>query len=511
MKTVKVVLCLLMVTVSSAFAQVKGEMPFTSSSPNANALLRKAWAAMADANMEEGNKYVQQVLQEDPACAMAYLSDPTIKEEERDANIRRAEGLKLSEDEKLFLEGLKASGDKKPARQYFDPLLKKYPRDHHLHLTVMFIVHPQEPAIDIGESIIKRNPKFAPAYNLLGYAYMEKDEMAKAESNFDKYITLRPDLANAYDSKADFLVRAGKAEEGIALYEKAASMGMAASAERAEDARGRLKFPELADDDKSNIRSILSASIAAYAKGDPDALLKDYSEHAIKIWGHQTATVGLAGVRHRVSNFLNNANYKKFEGPISFVDGVGPIAFASGTLVTVSDLPGAFSEPNHQENVLYLLRKKPNGDWKILADHFYAVDAGEQQLSEADRQSIERLLDNWNKSLPPGKAIEDQQIKDFASSYSDQAIEIFGDHTSNIGLPNLRARWSLFKGSIMDRNSLGTPNIEGHGRRAVAWGIGKQSFYPKGSNELYKSQFPWAMFLTKEGNDWKILVIHFGA
>ena len=39
-----------------------------------------------------------------------------------------------------------------------------------------------EKAIEIGETIIRKNPKFAPAYNMLGYLYMNKDEMAVADT-----------------------------------------------------------------------------------------------------------------------------------------------------------------------------------------------------------------------------------------------------------------------------------------------------------------------------------------
>lgn len=60
-------------------------------------------------------------------------------------------------------------------------------------------------------------------------------------------------------------------------------------------------------------------------------------------------------------------------------------------------------------------------------------------------------------------------------------------------------------------NSLGPLGIEGRGRRAVAWGIANQNFYPKDSDELRKHQFPWAMILTKEKDDtWRILAIHWG-
>lgn len=171
-----------------------------------------------------------------------YISLVTGNIEEAAENIRKAEGMKLSADERLFIDGLKASRDKEPAQEHFNPLLKKYPKDNYLHLMIMFLIHKQESAIAIGENVIKRNPKFATAHNLLGYEYIEKKDMAKAQYHFDKYISLRPDLANAYDSKGDFLMRVGKTEEAIQLYEKASSLGMPASKVKAEEASAKLKY-----------------------------------------------------------------------------------------------------------------------------------------------------------------------------------------------------------------------------------------------------------------------------
>jgi hypothetical protein len=61
-----------------------------------------------------------------------------------------------------------------------------------------------------------------------------------------------------------------------------------------------------------------------------------------------------------------------------------------------------------------------------------------------------------------------------------------------------------------DINSFATIGPDGFSRRAVAWGIGDHTNYPKGSDELSQFLFPWAMILTKEKDDqWRILVYHF--
>jgi tetratricopeptide (TPR) repeat protein len=285
MKTFRFLLCLITIGASSsALAQSKGEMPFTSSSPNANQLIRKAWVAMSDAKMEEGNQYLQQVLEEDPTCAMAYVSLAASADDGAE-NVTKAEAMKLSPDETLFIKGLRASRESSEAHTYFAPLLKKYPKDDYLHFIVMFFLYKQGPGIAIGENIVNRNPKFAPVHNLLGYEYMGQNDLTKALYHFEKYISMKPDLANPYDSKGDFLMHTGKTDEAIKLYEKASSLGMAASKAKAEDAKAKLKYPVLSAGDEAEIKAILSASIDAYEQGDAEALLKDYSPQSVKIWG----------------------------------------------------------------------------------------------------------------------------------------------------------------------------------------------------------------------------------
>lgn len=493
---------------SSAIAQSNGEMPFTSSSPNTNELIRKAWVAMSDAHVEEGNKYVQQAIDEDPACAMAYITLAAGGIGGRSENISKAEGMKLSPDERLFVDVLKASHDKKPAQEYLNPLLKKYPKDSYLHLTLMFVLHKQEPSIAIGENVIKRNPKFAPVHNLLGYEYMEKNDMAKAQFHFDKYISLRPDLANPYDSKGDFLMRAGKTEEAIQLYEKAASLGMASSKVKAEEAGAKLKYPQLSEDDRVEIKKMLSASIDAYDQNNVETLLKDYSEQAVKIWGNQAVNVGMPNIRPGLSGLLGYHAYTKFDGLIESIDGVGTIAVAYGKSESRGKNAGPDEKTGSKENFIYLLRKRDDNNWRILADHFYGEDHGEP-LSDEDRKSVKQLLEDWDHGHQSGAPLTEKQFEYYASLHSSQVIEIYPNEVSNIGTGNLLARVAPAVGITFEKSSLNPITIEGRGRRAVSWGIASQIVYPKNSDTPISRQYPWAMILTKEKDDiWRVLVIH---
>jgi ketosteroid isomerase-like protein len=424
----------------------------------------------------------------------------------------KAEEMKLSADEKMLIDGLKASLDKKPTESFFEPLIKKYPSDYYLQLWIMFNNNDRIRAIEIGENIVKHKPKFAPVYNLLGYYYMDENNMAKAEANFNKYMALRPNLHNVYDSKGDFMMRIGKIEEAIPLYEKAASMGMSASAAKAESARARIKFPAPSDEEATSMKNMILASLEAVKKSDVDAALENFSEHSVEIFANQRVNVGLPNLRKRVSNMFKNGSFTKEDYTIKGINGAGPIAVAYGNNDFIWKESASGKETERRENAIFMLRKQSDGDWQILATHFYGPDGETAPISSDDRASINELLSRWNKFATKDEATTEKNLDALSSLYSQQAIEIFPGQISNVGIANLRARWDLFLGFTMETNSLGALGIEGLGRRAVAWGIASQNFYPKDSQELQKHQFPWAMILTKEKDDiWRILAFHWGA
>lgn len=512
MKKIKFTICLLMMISSGAVAQKRGEMSFTSSSPNANKILRNAWVALADFNVEEGNKYTQALLNEDPECGMAYASLYPTSGEEADENLGKAVAKNLSSDEKMFVEGLKAGRENKSNEGYFEPLIKKYPSDYYLQLWIILNNHDKIRAIEIGENLVKRNPKLAPAYNMLGYLYMNRNEMTKAENYFNKYVSLRPDLANPYDSKADYLMHTGKIEEAIPLYEKAAALGMTVSKTKADRARARLRFPEPSMQDASMIQEITAAAFAGYKDRNVDDFVKHQAEQALEIFPDQRVNIGRSNIRARASNSFKNVTILKNDFKIEPIKGAGPIAVTYGKATSVVKENTSGKETAQTYNMIFLFRKEKDANWKILANHFYGWNEDGQPLSSDDKTSINSLLTSWDRTLKVGEPLTESTIDKFSTLYSPQAVEIFSNLVSNVGLPNLQARWRHFLGATMETNSLNTIAVEGVGRKAVAWGIGNQNFYLKDSDELRKSEFPWVMILTKEPDDaWRILALHWGA
>lgn len=512
MKNLKLLCSLLIFAMTSAaIAQKKGEMPFTSSSKNANKSLRNAWVALADFRVEEGNTYMQEILNEDPECGMCYASLFPFDDEEAIANLRKASDMNLSADERMFVDGVIAQREHRSNDSYFEPLIKKYPSDSYLHLWIMLNSTNELRAIELGESLIKRNARLAPAYNLLGYLYMNQNDMAKAEMYFDRYIALAPGLANPYDSKADYFMEVGNIEEAITHYEKAVAMGMKASIPKLEGAKLRLEFPKPSDDDVTAINEIIDAAFLAYKDRDTDEFTKNFSEQSLEIFSDQRVNVGRANIRQRASQNFKYFTVLKNEMAIKAINGAGPIAVVYGNVEAAIRDSASGKEDQQKWNSMFVFRKDADQDWKVLVNHFYSLNEDAPPLTADDRNNINKLFAAWDKSLIPGEALGETHFDAFAKQYSSQAIEIFSNQISNVGLPNLRARWENFAGAKMESNALRPIGFEGVGRRAVAWGIGLQAWYPKDSNELQKFEFPWAMILTKEKDDvWRILAIHWG-
>jgi len=58
-------------------------------------------------------------------------------------------------------------------------------------------------------------------HNILGYAYYGKGNKDKAKAHFEKYVELRPDGYNSYDSMAEFYMNEGDNEKAMKYYKKA--------------------------------------------------------------------------------------------------------------------------------------------------------------------------------------------------------------------------------------------------------------------------------------------------
>ncbi len=284
-----------------------------------------------------------------------------------------------------------------------------------------------------------------------------------------------------------------------------------------ELAKAKLKYPAPSDKDKQEIKDIINATSAAYLKGDVDAILTYYSDQSIELYTNQMINVGTGNIRNRLKGQLGFGSFTKMDRTVEYIEGTGPIALALGK--TKSSLKSKSEGKIYEDyrDDIFLFRKQEDGQWKILVHHWIPVEVSSGQPSE-DSIRIREAINKWSFFIKPGKELSQEDIDNYASNFSAQAVEILPNQWSNIGIANIRIRntgaigmtWAQCTGYTFDINSFKTIGAKGFSRRAVAWGIGDHSNYPEGSDKLSQDLFPFAMILTKEkDSQWRILAYHF--
>lgn len=279
----------------------------------------------------------------------------------------------------------------------------------------------------------------------------------------------------------------------------------------------RLKYPPPSDKDKQEIQNIMSALSTAYLKGDVDAILKCYSDQAIELFPNQMINAGIGNIRNRLRESFSYGSFTKMNRRVEFIEGNGPIVLTSGKTERAFKSASTGETNDSQTEDIFLFRKQDDGQWKILVHHWFFNETAAGQPSD-DSASIRQLINKWSFFVKPGEVLTNEHVENYVGTHSAQAVEILPNQWSNIGIANIRLRatgfigitWAQFTGYTADANSFATIGSKGFSKKAVAWGIGDHSNYPKGSDKLSQFLFPWAMILTKEKDgQWRILAYHF--
>jgi ketosteroid isomerase-like protein len=320
-------------------------------------------------------------------------------------------------------------------------------------------------------------------------------------------MSLRPDLANVYDSKGDYLVRNSKFQEASLMFDKAVSLGMVNSGIKAQRARARVKFPRPSEAEFSEMKQLVANSTQALVKSNIDEMMQQHADQCIEIFGSQVANVGASNIRRRLLDLAQNNQFLKSEVRLENIDGIGPISVGWGPYESATKANASGQVNETKGNAIFVFRKQTDGPWKIVTVHFVP---GEQPEAEDDGAKVRQVITTWNNTLKPNEAFAEEHANALGNLYSAQAVEMLPSQRSNIGIANLKARWSGFYGMKLETNSLGPINVDIIGRRAVAWGMGIQNGYAKDSKELFRVDFPWVMIFTKERDDvWRILAVNF--
>ncbi len=127
----------------------------------------------------------------------------------------QANKTKVSEREQLLLDMWAAEEGDNPASadSLAEKYIAKYPDQREGYVSLAnreFSKENWERSIELNQKILKIDPNYANAYNMLGYLNYYLGRYDEALMALEKYIQLCPNQANPRDSRGEILLRVGR-------------------------------------------------------------------------------------------------------------------------------------------------------------------------------------------------------------------------------------------------------------------------------------------------------------
>lgn len=254
-KVTRIFIISAVVTLSfTAYAHSDKELPLSTNSKEAVQAYNQALDRLWNARIDQYEQKMNEALKADPQCFMIHATNAIVfSDAKQDVNKEKfisstKTALAFPETnftpaEKIIRELLVNIRDnnKDALIPLCEKLITTYPEavaSYELAIDVSkFLVNDTTASLEFTQRCIEKFPDHGPAWNTLGYHYLETGDKVKAKEAFDKYLALNPDEANAHDSMGDYYLQTGDFDESIQHFEKAVAMGMDVSRERAERAR----------------------------------------------------------------------------------------------------------------------------------------------------------------------------------------------------------------------------------------------------------------------------------
>ncbi|MGE5398996.1 MAG: tetratricopeptide repeat protein [Ignavibacteriales bacterium] len=214
----------------------KKELQVTSSSIEAKELYLEAQKLIDELKLEEAIPVLGKAISLDENFALAHLLLAKVLREIGDpdkAKLHQQKAMELadnvSEGESLWIRYQNAYifGPMQDYIQLRNKLDSTFPNDRRIQYEIgssYYFDGEMSKAVEYLEKSVRLDPGFAPAFNVLGYAYFKQKKDQEAEKALKRYIELQPNSPNPYDSYAELLLSQGKYDESIAQYQKALSI-----------------------------------------------------------------------------------------------------------------------------------------------------------------------------------------------------------------------------------------------------------------------------------------------
>ena len=227
-------------------------MQWTSESDEAKSAFNTGMWQFYNLEWEKANESFSSAIETDESFALAYAMRSRthrLMENQSSANedldVAVSMSLNASVEEKKMI--LTLYDDNQLGTNSFDRvverLVRKYPDGSFLRMESIFATMS-----DIGPDMILRrgkelyamNPNFTPALNIMGYAYMQKDEMDLAKETLQEQVRRQAGKANPYDSLGDYYLEVNDNAMALKYFEQSSKMGLKASESKVDSLKSLL-------------------------------------------------------------------------------------------------------------------------------------------------------------------------------------------------------------------------------------------------------------------------------
>ena len=229
-----------------------GLIKWTSEKQDAKNLFNQGVWQFYNLEWEKANNSFTAAIEMDESFAIAYamrarthffMQNQSAGTEDLDIAVSMS--LNASDEEKNMIMAL--AKDTEDGTNTFnrvvERLVSKYPDDSFLRFETIFATIDDigpDAVLRIGKDLYRMNPNFTPALNIMGYAYLQKEEYDNAKESFQEQVRRQAGKANPYDSLGDYYLSVEDNDMAIRYFEQSAKMGLKASESKVDSLRSKM-------------------------------------------------------------------------------------------------------------------------------------------------------------------------------------------------------------------------------------------------------------------------------
>ena len=225
---------------------------WTSESDEAKSAFNMGMWQLYNLEWEQANESFSSAIEQDESFALAYAMRARThflmqnqSSGAEDLDIAVSMSINASAEEKKMILTLYNDNQlgTNSFNQVVERLVVRYPNDSFLRMESIFATMSDigpDMIIRRGKELYTMNPNFTPALNIMGYAYMQKDEMDLAKKTLQEQVRRQAGKANPYDSLGDYYLEVNNNATALKYFEQSSKMGLKASESKVDSLKSLL-------------------------------------------------------------------------------------------------------------------------------------------------------------------------------------------------------------------------------------------------------------------------------